>query len=70
MTVNDVFRERLLAAVKDSGLSMDKIGYLSGYSPNYILRLKNGHMSNPTISLVWAVANALDVSPYWLLGED
>lgn len=70
MSVYNIFRQRLIVAINNSGLSLDKIGYLSGYSANYIRRLKNGHMSNPTISLVWSLADALEVNPYWLLGED
>lgn len=70
MTINKTFQQRLNFAVKESGLSLDSIAYLSGYSANYIRRLKNGIMDNPTISVVWAVAGALSIEPLWLLGED
>lgn len=70
LSINHVFRERFTAAMSNSDMGMNNLAYLTGYSESYLRRLKNGHMNNPTISVVWAIAEPLGVKPTWLLGED
>ena len=65
-TANQIFRSRLCLALQ--GTSLVKASKRSGYSKCYIRRLRDGVMINPSISTVWALAEALSVSPAWMLG--
>lgn len=63
-----IIRDRIREAINDTRLSSDKVSEMSGYSPSYLRRMRNGSGCNPTISGLWALAKALDVNPYWLVG--
>lgn len=69
MTVHTIFRDRLSEVLAELGRgAMKELAYKSGYSAGYIRGLAaNGR--NPTIGAVWAIAQALDVCPFWLLGK-
>jgi transcriptional regulator with XRE-family HTH domain len=68
MSVHKIFRERLRATAKERGRGIYKqIAYKSGYTDGYIRGLANSGR-NPTIGAVWAIAEALEVNPHYLLG--
>lgn len=45
-----------------------EIAEKAGYSTSYLSALARGGKPNPSIALVWTLAQTLGVSPYWLLG--
>lgn len=63
-----IVRDRIREATADMRVTSDKLAETSGYSANYLRRIKTDGTCNLTISGVWALANALDVNPHWLLG--
>lgn len=69
MTVNQTFRQRLGEVLRERG-AVKRVAHRAGYSEYYIKSLRCGRQSNPTISVVWALADALEVEPAWLLGID
>lgn len=68
MNVSAVFRERLATCRKSARRSIDSVAHESGYSRTYLRRLERGDQANPTICAVWAIAEALDTTPQYLLG--
>ena len=64
----DIIRDRIREATTDMRVPSWKLSQMSGYSANYIRRLRSGIGANVTIAGVWSLAKALDVNPYWLLG--
>lgn len=70
MNIHEIFKTRLKYVLKNGGHGYQKdIAEKSGYSPSYIRGLTSG-LRNPTIRAVWAIAKAMDISPFYLLGGD
>ena len=68
MTVHQILRERLRAITRQRGRGIFKqIAFKSGYSDSYIRGLVSSRR-NPTIGAVWAIADALEINPFYLLG--
>lgn len=68
MNVHETFRTRLREVTKARGRGTYKqVAIKSGYSEGYIRSMVSGNR-NPTIGAIWAVADALDISPFYLLG--
>lgn len=69
MSIHYTFRDRLRIALKADGRgALKRVSLKSGYSDGYIRGLASNHPRNPTLGTVWALADALDVDPLWLLG--
>lgn len=63
-----LIRDRIREATTDMRVSSEKISETAGYSANYLRRLRTDGTCNISIAGAWALAKALDVNPYWLLG--
>jgi transcriptional regulator with XRE-family HTH domain len=70
MSVHATFSDRLGEALRMRGQTLKGLSRVSGYNTSYLCRLRAGDKANPTVGAVWALASALDVSPFWLLGGD
>lgn len=69
MNVQAVFQKRLCSLLYTQRGSFTEIANKAGYSTGYLSALARGGKPNPTIALVWTLAQTLNVSPYWLLGH-
>lgn len=70
MSVHLTFSKRLGEAMRMRGQTLTGLSRVSGYNTSYLCRLRSGAQANPTVGAVWALASALDVNPFWLLGGD
>jgi hypothetical protein len=71
MTDLPTFRARLGEAVLAQPKPRWKaIEHRSGYGASHIHNLITGACHSPTLECVYALAEALDVTPAWLLGLD
>lgn len=68
MTMLSAFRERLALAMDADPRSRAAICRKAGYAHSHIRRLISGERHSPTLPLVATMAEALEVSPAWLLG--
>lgn len=68
MTMLLTFRERLAVAMDADPRSRAAICRRAGYAQSHIRRLISGERHSPTLPLVETMAEALEVSPAWLLG--
>lgn len=59
---------RILLSRRDLSLNQDHIATLSGVSRTYISQLERGIPDNVSVDIVFALAQALGVSPAYLLG--
>lgn len=70
MSIHETFRTRLKSVLKTGKHGYQKeIADKSGYSPSYIRGLASSSR-NPTIGAVWAIADALEINPFYLLGGE
>ena len=63
-----LFRDRLLLARRDLEIDQRELSRRSGISPAYISKIERGRSDNVTVDIVFRLANALGVSPAYLLG--
>lgn len=68
MTMLSAFRERLALAMDADPRGRAAICRRAGYDQSHIRRLISGERHSPTLPLVETMAEALEVSPAWLLG--
>lgn len=70
--VYDTLAKRLRYAIDLDRRSLSDVARASGYSTGYISALyrKHGTTANPSVGAIWAIADALNVDPLWLLGSD
>lgn len=70
--VHAILRDRLRKALSEAPGGLSRVSATSGYSKGYIAALAGRSVrqqNNPTIGAVWAIAGALGVDPFWLLGK-
>ena len=60
--------ERLLLERRRSGMSQEELGKLSGVSRSYIKSIETGSVTNVGVDFIAALANALEISPAYLVG--
>lgn len=65
----DLFRERLKQTRESKGLSVEKLGELTGTSGASISRWETG-IHEPKSNAISLMAEALGVNPAWLMGAD
>lgn len=63
MTLQEIFRANLRAAVRRDGRSIKAIASRSGYSETHVRRTINGDKPNPTLLVVQSLAETLGVEP-------
>lgn len=64
------FQERIRSTRKARNMSLQDVADASGFTKSHVWELERGRSRNPTVRAVWSLANALGVSPAWLLGLD
>jgi transcriptional regulator with XRE-family HTH domain len=64
------FQERIRSTRKARNMSLQDVADASGFTKSHVWELERGSSRNPTVRAVWSLANALGVSPAWLLGLD
>ena len=62
------FQERIKTTRKARNMSLEDVAAASGFTKSHVWELERGRARNPTVRAVWSLANALGVSPAWLLG--
>lgn len=62
--------KRIQLLRKDQGLRQDELAETVGIHRAYISQLELGRADNPTLKIIWALANALKVNPAYILGID
>ena len=70
MTLHEMFRRNLRAAIKASGLTIKVVSYRAGYDYAYVRKVMGGAKSNPTLLFVESMAGAIGVPPQELLLRD
>jgi transcriptional regulator with XRE-family HTH domain len=68
MTRTAAFGEAVRARRKELGLSQERLGYRSELDQTYISDIERG-VRNPTLIIIWRLADALGVDPSVLLDE-
>lgn len=66
----DKFAHRMKATRKQRDMSLDDVAKASGFTKSHVWELEQGRARNPTVRAVWGIADALGVSPGWLMGLD
>lgn len=61
--------KRMRERRKELGMSLDNLKTESGVSKTYLSQLENGVNESPSYRIVAAIADALEVSFYYLTGE-
>lgn len=64
---NNYLKENLLKLRKEKKLSQNKLGEILGVSGAYIQQLEKGVKTNPSIDLIYKIADYFDVAPLNLL---
>ena len=62
------FADRMKAARKASGMSLDDVASRAGMTKSHIWEIEQGSSKNPTVRAVWGISRALSLSPSYLLG--
>lgn len=62
------FGRRILLSRKDLKINQEELGERSGISRGHIAKIERGEVKNPTIDIVYRLADALGVSRAYLLG--
>ena len=66
----DQFAQRMKTVRKQRDMSLDDVAKASGFAKSHVWELEQGRARNPTVRAVWGIADALGVSPGWLMGLD
>lgn len=66
--VHAAFCHRLRKIIELRGTPRKTVAWRSGLAHSTISHMVCGRRSNPSVATVWALAGALQVDPYWLLG--
>ena len=64
------FAQRMKAVRKDRRMSLDEVAKAAGFTKSHVWELERGRARNPTVRAVWGIADALGVTPGWLMGID
>lgn len=64
----NMLARRLLISRRDLNWNQDDLAEKSGVSRGYISNIERGHITNVGIEIIVALANALGVSPAYLIG--
>lgn len=64
------FAERVAEVRAARKMSLQELADASGFTKSHVWELEQGRSRNPTVRAVWSLADALGVSPAWLLGLD
>lgn len=67
-TPNQIFHTRLNLALNRHNSTLKSVAQVSGYSYDYIRRVRQNPIPNPGLTFIWAMARTLKVSPAWLAG--
>lgn len=67
-TTPKLLGERLLISRRDMGWNQEKLGEAAGISRGHIAKIERGEVPNPTIDVIYRLADALGVSRAYLLG--
>lgn len=59
---------RILISRKDLHINQEQLGIKSGISRGHIAKIERGEVQNPTIDIIYRLADALGVSRAYLLG--
>lgn len=60
--------ERILISRRDMGWNQEELGEKAGVSRGHIAKIERGEVANPTIDVIYRLADALGVSRAYLLG--
>lgn len=66
----ELFQSRIREARKSRGLSLQQVADGSGLTKSYVWELERGNIKNLTVRAAFSMAEALGVSPAYLLGLD
>lgn len=69
MNLNDTFARNFEAASEASPMTHQEIADISGFSPNYLRKLRRGHCPKICLNTVEVLAQTLDLPAAALLGE-
>ena len=70
VNVHAELSERTRKLVTERGMKISQLSHDSGLSVGTISGLLRGQHANLRIGNVWALAGALNVDPFWLMGHD
>lgn len=59
---------RILLSRKDLSLNQEELGQKAGISRGHIAKIERGEVKNPTLEIIYRLADALGVSRAYLLG--
>jgi transcriptional regulator with XRE-family HTH domain len=68
MNENDIFRENMLRALAESGMTEATLSVKAGLNRRAITDIREGRVTSPRISTVFAIARALGKDPAELMG--
>lgn len=70
MMDTDKFAQRMRDVRKQRKMSLDDVAKAANFTKSHVWELEQGRARNPTVRAVWGIADALGVSPGWLMGID
>ena len=68
MNASEIFRERLLAAIKERGTTPAQLSKAAGLNARAVKDIEEQKTRSPKISTVFALAKALDLDPAEMMG--
>ncbi len=66
----EAFQKRVADTRAQRRMTLEEVAQAAGFTKSHVWEVEKGRSRNPTVRLVWGLANALGVSPAWLLGLD
>ena len=70
MNVHHEIATRAKQVAVEKAMPLKAIAERSGLSTGWISGILSGKHVNPRIGNIWALAGALGVDPFWLMGND
>lgn len=64
------FAARMKEVRDQRRMSLEEVAKAAGFTKSHVWELEQGRARNPTVRAVWGIAEALGVSPGWLMGID
>lgn len=64
------FQQRIASTREARRMTLQELADASGFTKSHVWELERGSSRNPTVRAVWSLAEALGVSPAYLLGLD
>lgn len=68
MNESEIFRERLLAAIKNQGLTEAEVAVRAGLNRRAVTDIRERRTKSPKLSTVFALAKALSLDPGEMIG--